>query len=162
METVNQEANANVAEPTSGEETKTFTQEEVDRIVNDRLYRERSKYADYESLKTKAARFDELEEANKTELQKAVDRADSLKKELDALKADAEIRDIREKVSQESGIPVNLLTGTTEDDCKAQAAAIKAYANPAYPNVRDAGEPQNTKGHTTQEDFKEWFENQFK
>lgn len=40
-------------------------------FIQDRLTRERGKYADYETLKVKAAKFDEAEEAGKTELQKA-------------------------------------------------------------------------------------------
>ena len=36
-------------------EEKTFKQEDVDRIVSERLKREREKYADYEALKAKAA-----------------------------------------------------------------------------------------------------------
>ena len=42
---------------------KTFTQSEVDTIVKDRLAREREKYQDYEELKAKAARLDDLEKA---------------------------------------------------------------------------------------------------
>ena len=52
------------------EESKTFTQDELNAIVSDRLKREREKYADYESLKEKATKLDEIEEASKTELQK--------------------------------------------------------------------------------------------
>jgi hypothetical protein len=57
----------------STEEGKTFTQADVDRIVTDRLNREKGKYADYDELKTKAAKVDELEAASKSELQKALD-----------------------------------------------------------------------------------------
>ena len=58
-------------EPTAGE--KTFSQSDVNRIVEDRLRREQAKYADYDDLKAKAAKFDEQEEANKSELQKATE-----------------------------------------------------------------------------------------
>ena len=56
----------------TAEEQKTFTQEEVDALIKKRLARVKSDVpADYEELKSKAQKFDELEEANKTELQKA-------------------------------------------------------------------------------------------
>ncbi|MBR4514596.1 MAG: hypothetical protein IKO61_06900, partial [Lachnospiraceae bacterium] len=42
------------------------------RIIADRVQRERSKYNDYDSLKEKAAKYDAHEEASKTELQKAI------------------------------------------------------------------------------------------
>lgn len=138
---------------------KTFTQEELDRIVGERLTRERAKYPDYEEMKAKAARLDELEEANKTELEKANEMAERYKKELDALKNAESIRTIREKVAKEMEIPVNLLTSDTEEGCKEQAAAIKAFAKPGYPKVKDGGEPQNTHGQTTREQFADWVNN---
>lgn len=150
METVTQENNT---------ETKkdTFTQDELNSIVNDRLKRERAKYEDYEELKAKASKFDELEEANKTELQKANDRASALEAELTALKSANSIREIREKVSAATGIPANLLTGETEDDCMEQAKAITEYAKPSsYPTVKDGGELQNTIKPTTRAQFNEW------
>lgn len=161
METVNQEATNNTQASTPGEENRTFTQAEVDRIVGDRLSRERSKYADYESLREKATRLDEMEEANKTELQKATERANSLQKELDAMKSAEAVRTVREKVSTESGVPANLLTGATEEECKAQAEAIKAFAKPsAYPSVKDCGEVQNHKGQATRDQFADWLNSQ--
>lgn len=47
------------------------SQAELDRIIQDRLSRERAKFADYDDLKTKASRLDEIEAANQTELEKA-------------------------------------------------------------------------------------------
>lgn len=48
-------------------------QEEFDRMVGARLARERAKFADYEDLKAKASKFDEVDAASKSELQKAQD-----------------------------------------------------------------------------------------
>lgn len=54
-------------EPEQGKEPEgkpepTFTQAEVDRILNDRLARERAKFADYDELKERAAGAKSLEE----------------------------------------------------------------------------------------------------
>ena len=49
---------------------KTFTQAEVDSIVEGRLAREREKYADYDSLKDKAGKYDEMQAKGKTDLEK--------------------------------------------------------------------------------------------
>ena len=153
-ETVNQDQKQTVQQETVQE--KTFNQAELDKIVGERLAREREKYADYEALKEKASRLDTIEEANKTELQKATEKAAALKSELDALKKEKEVRELRETVAKETGIPVNLLTGITVDECKAQAEAIKAYANPSYPTVTDHGELQRQPKGTAQEQFTEW------
>lgn len=158
METVNQE-NVQATEETT---EKTFTQAEVDAIVSDRLKRDRAKYGDFEAIKAKADKFDQLEEANKTELQKAIERGDALQVELDKLKGANAVRDLRIKVAEETGLPVKLLTGSTEDECREQAQAILAYAKPSgYPHVRDAGEVRNTSGGTNGEKFKDWFQSNF-
>lgn len=52
-----------------------FSQADIDRIVADRLTRERSKFADYDELKSKAGRLDDIEAQSKTDLEKAVDAA---------------------------------------------------------------------------------------
>jgi hypothetical protein len=63
--------------PDGGGGTSTFnppaSQDEFDRMVGDRLARERQKFADYDDLKAKAAKFDEVDAASKTELQRLQD-----------------------------------------------------------------------------------------
>lgn len=141
METVNQD-----------ETVKTFTQEEVDAIVGERLKRDRAKYADYDALKAKAEQFDQ-----------AIEQKNSLQTELNAIKTANAIRDIRIKVSTETGVPADLLTSDTEDACREQAEAIKAFATPkSYPSVRDGGELQTPAGKkSTRDQFAEWSQNIF-
>ena len=147
----------NTTGATQGE--KTFTQEQVNAIVGDRVKQERSKYLDYESLKEKAAKFDAAEEANKTELQKATEKADALQKELDALKAEGAVRQIREEVATANGVPSSLLSGTTKEDCEAQAKALLEFAGKSgYPQVKDGGTPKNSpSGKETRDQFADWF-----
>lgn len=64
-------------EPGAG---KTFSQDELDAILADRLRRERAKYEDYDALKDKAAKYDKAEEAQKTELEKAQEKAQALER----------------------------------------------------------------------------------
>lgn len=143
-------------------QTRTFTQDEVNAIVGKRLAEEKSKFADYEEIKAKAAKFDEAEEANKSELQKAVERASNLEAELAGLKRSEEIRQTREKIATETGIPAHLLTGDTEEACKAQAEAIKAFAAPTYPKVKDSGEVPKTTSGNAKTDFVEFMSQNFK
>ena len=116
-ETVNQEMNGTAS---AQQENRTFTQDEVNAIVADRLARERAKYADYDDLKAQAG------------------KTDALQQQLDAIAADKARREMKQKVSDATGVPVELLTGETEEACTAQAQAIRAYTNP-YPNVKDGG-----------------------
>ena len=157
-ETVNQEAANGTNE--GAQVQKTFTQEELNAIVNERLKREREKYADYSAIKEKADKYDRYEEESKSEIQKMTEKAEKLQKELDSMKQAETLRGIREKVAKETGVPENLLSGMTEEDCRAQAEGIKAFAKPAYPRVPDAGEPGGTPGASNAQLFADWFNNQ--
>lgn len=155
---------ATVTTQENGEgQNRTFTQDEVNAIVGKRLAEEKGKYADYEDLKAKAAKYDEAEEASKSELQKAVERANHLEAELNERKKNDEVRQTREKIANETGIPANLLTGDTEEACKAQAEAIKAFAQPSgYPKVKDGGEVPKTPGGNPKASFAEFMSQNFK
>lgn len=61
--------------PAPTDPAPTLTQADVDRIVAERVAREKSKFADYGDLKAKAAKLEEIEAANATELEKAVKAA---------------------------------------------------------------------------------------
>ena len=144
-------------ETTQDAEPQTFTQEDVNRIVAKRV----AKYSDYDTLKEKAAKFDEQVEAGKTDLQKATERADSLQAELDALKAENEIRSMREEVAGSTGVPANLLTGKTAEECQSQAEMLLNWAKNTkngYPRVPDGGDPIVTK--PAREQFAEWLNSQ--
>ena len=122
------------AAPAAPEE-KTFTQSEVNAMIRNRA---------------------------REELKKAEERADKLQAELDVLKADAAARDVRDKVAKETGVPAHLLTGSDEESCKKQAEAIKEYAAPKYPAVKDGGEVNINQKASTREQFAEWMEAQRK
>ena len=151
-----------MAEETQGEE-KTFTQSELNAIIADRLSEVKSKYSDYDDLKDKASKYDEAQEASKSELQKVTESRDALQAELDGLKKQAEVRQARDKVAEAKGVPAHLLTGETEEECTAQADAILAFAKkPDYPTVKDGGEVAPSTKKSAEEQFKEWLEAQDK
>ena len=66
----------------------------------------------------------------------------STKAELDALNAANTQRDMRARVAASTGVPVELLTGDTEEACTAQAQAALKFAKKneySYPVLRDGG-----------------------
>lgn len=100
---------------------KTFTQAEVNRLIKDRLERERSKYADYDDLKAKAGEADK----SKTQLDKLSEQIGSLTERAER----AEAREMRAKVIADKKIPPSLakrLQGKTEDELKADADELLA------------------------------------
>lgn len=159
-ETVNQETATTIEETVT---EKTFTQAELDQIISDRLKRERDKYTDYDALKEKAQKFDQIEENAKTELQKATEKAEKLEAELSVMKHAEEVRTIREKVANATGVPTSLLSGDTEEDCTAQAKAILDFkSSQGYPLVKDSGEIQKTVKGSTRQQFAAWAEEALK
>lgn len=139
---------------------KTFTQEEVNNIVQERIFKERKKFGevDIDALKANEAALKGQLEESATKLSQETERADALKKELDAIKKANEIREIREKVAKESNIPADLLHGEDEETCKAEAEKLVEFARPkGYPSVKDGGEAfAPTVKKTTKEQFAEF------
>lgn len=143
---------------TAQTEERTFTQAELNAIVQKRIGEVSAKYENFEELKAKAQKFDEIEEQSKSELQKANERADALQKELEGMKQADSVRKIREEVATELGVPANLLTGATKEECEAQAKGILSFAKTdAYPAVKDGGEVRNAPSGKTRDQFANWF-----
>ena len=75
-----------------GDGVITFTQAQLDRMVGERVTRERAKYADYEDLKAKAAKLQEFEDAQKSELQRAQDAKEAAENTAKAAMTNANMR----------------------------------------------------------------------
>lgn len=163
-ETANMQANE-TQDSAEVKETKTFTQDELNQIVSERVKKERQKFEGFDEIKDKAAKYEKLQEESKSDLQKAEEEAARLKQELDSMKSAEKLRQIKAEVSAKSGIPESLLTGATEEACEEQAQAIKdfvgrkieeAKAN-GYPIVRDGGEVNGHSKASTGQQFGEWM-----
>lgn len=111
---------------------KTFTQADVDRIVGERISGVKSKFADYDDLKVKAAKADELEAAQMTEVEKALKRAEQAETALKAEQervAQAELASLKLRVGTEKGLPsalIDRLAGNDAESIAADADAILA------------------------------------
>lgn len=140
-------------------EPRTFTQEEVNGFFNKRYGELMAKVNEYED---KAKKYDEMEAKNKTELQKAQERAEELEAKLKKKESEEAIREVRKKVADDLKVPADLLTGETEDACRAQAKAIMSFAtSQGYPTVKDGGESNPTQKKSTRDSFKEWADSNF-
>jgi hypothetical protein len=102
---------------------KAFTQEDVDRIVRERVAREKAKYSDYEDLKAKAGTAATAEE-----------RIAALEKKV----TESDTRALRAEVQANHGISaedaVLFLTGSDEATLTAQAKALAAKVDPKKGN----------------------------
>lgn len=98
---------------TPGVETDGFqpitSQDALNAIVEKRLSRERAKYSDYDELKAKAAKFDEFEEAQKSEAERQAEYLARIERENDELKRSIQRAEWLRDAAKETGLPVDAL-----------------------------------------------------
>lgn len=114
--------NTPTPDPKGGEE-KTFTQAELDRIVETRLAKEKAKYSDYDDLKAKADKYDEHEAANKSETDKLREQVETLTK----AQTDAESKALRAEIAMAKGLSAaqaKRMVGATREELEADADEI--------------------------------------
>ena len=133
--------------PTEPAPQSSFTQADVDRIVADRLTRERGKYADYDQVKTKAAEFDKLAEAQKTAEQRSAEALTAAEKRAQA----AERQALLLEVAVDKGLTpkqAKRLAGNTREELQADADEFLASLPKA------AGQSGGTNTHRPVESLK--------
>lgn len=100
------------------------SQEDLNRIIAERVNRERGKFADYDAMKAKAAQFDQIEQANKSDVEKANERAAKAEADAEKAKADA----LRLRIAAKHGISDEdadlFLTATDEATLTKQAERL--------------------------------------
>ena len=93
-------------DPTPDPTPRSFSQDEVDRIVQDRVARVKATPPDdYADLQAKAKKLAEIEAANATELEKAQQRADEADKAREAALAEAREIRVRAAIIAEAAKP---------------------------------------------------------
>lgn len=110
---------------TAGSTTTTFTQADVDRIVRERLARERDRFKDYDDLKAKAGDADK----NKSALDKLLEKVSGLEDR--ASKAEAAA--LRADIAQAKGLTpaqAKRLHGSTRDELEADADELRSMFKP--------------------------------
>jgi murein DD-endopeptidase MepM/ murein hydrolase activator NlpD len=95
---------------------------------------------------TAARRLAELEEASKSDLQKALERAEAAERRA----TEYELTAARAEVASQAGIPADVLRGATREELEAHAASLKAVLDaqtaPRGPVVTNPGGTPTTTG----------------
>ena len=115
------EAPQGAAEPVEGEPQEPGT----DWKAEARKWESRAKQnlADAKANEGAAQRLAEIEEAQKTEAQKAQERLEAAEKRA----AELELRAARAEVAATKGVPADLLSGSTQEELEASADALIAF-----------------------------------
>lgn len=118
-----------------------FTQEEFNRLMAREKRALREKYADYDVLKEKAAQLDAIEEAQKSELERAQEEAHGWKAKYEELNEQVERRNAIDRAAAEYKVDAAMLARMSGDvDENAKFLAERSESVLKYPNVRDEGE----------------------
>lgn len=125
------------------------SQEALDQIISKRLERERRKYADYDDLKAKAAQADDTA----AKLAQAQAR-------LDQIEADQQRAQWVSQVSEETGVPAELLRGNTLEELQAHGEALKDFVKkPSAPILPKQGDAPTSSLTVEQKLIRELFGN---
>jgi ParB-like chromosome segregation protein Spo0J len=111
------------------------SQDELNRLIGERIGKVKSQYADYDDLKAKAAKLDEVEQSNKTELQKAIERAEKAEKDL----TPTQLQVARLEVALEKGLTATQakrLVGSTKEELASDADELLADLGDAKPDPK--------------------------
>lgn len=113
---------------------KTFTQEEVNSIVGDRVKKEQAKHmAEIESLNSKITAYEKQIADYPNQLKELNEKLTAQTKAFEESQAKIsqyELQSVKLRVANEFGIPFELadrLSGTTEDEIKKDAEVIKGF-----------------------------------
>lgn len=92
-----------------------------------------------------AEELEKLKAEKLTETERATARAEKAEKELAALKHGAEVTSWKVAAAKETGVPVDLLRGDTEDEIKTHASALKSFLETASkPKAASVSNPTGT------------------
>lgn len=97
----------------------------------------------------------QLKDSEKTEIEKANERAAKLEAERNALMAEKNVAGWKKEVSEASGVPADVLRGTSMEEIEAHAETLKPYfeKEPAPVIGSDGRAPRKGAHMTTAEQF---------
>lgn len=119
--------------------SKTFSQEDVDRVVADRLKRERAKFSDYDDLKAKADKLAQLEDKDKNEVEKLKEQLTASEKRAEKAESNA----LRSEIASAKGLTAaqaKRLAGSTKEELESDADdLLEAFGSKQSSDGDDSG-----------------------
>lgn len=109
-------------------ETRTFTQEQVNALLAEQKRTVAAKFGDYDDLKAKASKLDEIEKASQTELEQALDRAAKAEAAVAGYQAKEQAAQWAAEIVKGSEIPASVLRGSTREEMQAHFDQLKELA----------------------------------
>lgn len=141
--------------PAAEEFAPITSQDDLNKVIGERVKRATAKFGDYKDLQTKAAEFDKLQAANQTEAEKSAARIAELESEMTGLRTQS----LRLRVATDHGITdaddIDLfLTGADEETLTKQAKRLADRSADRTKNgnhvPREGHPPTSTEGEGLQ------------
>lgn len=126
-------------------EDKLLPQDEVDKVVESRLERQKKQFADYDDLKEKAGKVDTIAKEYEDKLKAKDTSIESLTKDLGSAKLDTE----KVKIIHEFGLKDELhefVTGETADEMRERAEKLAKGAGGGKVVIKKDGKPDEKTG----------------
>lgn len=109
-------------------EPKAFTQEQVNALLADQKRKLGEKFADYDDVKAKASKLDQLEQDSKSELQKLLDENTELKTKVGSFEQEKQVTAWAAEIVKDSTIPASVLRGNTKEELEAHFKDLQELA----------------------------------
>lgn len=113
------------------------SQEALDKIIGQRIARVKNQFSDYDELKQKAGEYDQLQQANKSELEKLQERLSLAETQLNTERLTAR----RAAFAADKGVPAKAITGDSEEEWQASVDELIAWKG-----APKEGKPRNSSG----------------
>lgn len=135
-----------VEQPQDEVPVKTFSADEVDAKIKQRIDKQNAKHA---------AELDEIQK----ELEEYKTRATKAESELAEFRHNSELESARSKIAAEFGLPSSIIKGESPEEMKEHAQEIKAII-PSAPVIIDSGESK-TPSYSSREIFSKFMQENF-
>lgn len=112
------------------------SQEQLNKLIGGRIEAVKQKFADYDDLKSKASEYDKAQEAAKTELQKATERAEKAESRVAEFEQREQLAKWADEAATEIGVTASVLRGSTKEELLKHARLIKELTQQAPPAPR--------------------------
>ena len=130
------------ADDKGGDGFKPVTsQADLDRIIGERVARERGKYADYDEIKAKAAKFDEAQAASLSEIERERQAREAAESELNKYRTREQVTKWAEEITKDSGVPASALRGSTREELEEHFNVLSSLLKPGAGGRRTATPP---------------------
>ncbi|MDR1954292.1 MAG: hypothetical protein LBQ21_07490 [Clostridiales Family XIII bacterium] len=137
------------------------TQEEFDRMVSERVMRERDKYKGFSEYKEAAEKLAKLEASQRSDLEKLQDANAELAAKVAAFESREQVAAWMQEIAEKTGVSAKALRGTTKEELEAHAETLKEVysssriSKPPAPVVPGLGEHKGGASATTAQQFAE-------